>query len=216
MPPEPFILLVILIFSIILHEVAHGYAANALGDPTARLAGRLTLNPIPHIDPVGSIMIPALLALTQSPIFFGWARPVPYNPYNLRHGRFGEAFVALAGSATNISIAIVFGLVVRYGGSVFSPAALKIAGIVVLMNLFLGLFNLIPFPPLDGFTALRALLPWDVSRHFHAFENALHGLGFISLLAFLIIFTSIVAEPFGRLVVHLALLIIGPSAVYYP
>ncbi len=216
MPFETLILLAILVFSIILHEVAHGYAANALGDPTARLAGRLTLNPIPHIDPVGSIFLPLFLTITHSPLFFGWARPVPYNPYNLPHGRFGEAFVALAGSLTNLSLALIFGIILRYWGSGLSVASLELGATIVLMNLFLGLFNLIPFPPLDGFTALRALLPWSLSRHFHAFEATLHRFGFLSLIFFILFFTSVIAAPFARVVIQLALLIVGPSGVYYP
>src|ERR1035437_7873981 len=108
---------IVLILSIIAHEVAHGYAADSLGDPTARLAGRLTLNPLPHIDLMGSIVIPALLVFTQSPIMFGWAKPVPYNPYNLKNHRWGEMLVALAGSATNILLAIIFGLIVRFGST---------------------------------------------------------------------------------------------------
>ena len=109
--------LVILILSIIVHEVAHGYAANSLGDPTARLAGRLTLNPVSHIDLLGSIIIPGLLVLTGSPIMFGWAKPVPYNPYNLRNHRWGEFLVAIAGVATNLFLAIIFGLIVRFGST---------------------------------------------------------------------------------------------------
>src|SRR3989344_2127263 len=106
--------IIVLIFSVIIHEVAHGWAANSLGDPTAKLAGRLTLNPIRHIDPVGTILIPLLLKLSGSPFLFGWAKPVPYNPYNLRNQRWGEAFVAVAGVATNLFLAILFGLLARY------------------------------------------------------------------------------------------------------
>src|SRR5580700_1378316 len=98
---------VIIIFSAIIHEVMHGVAADRLGDPTARYAGRLTLNPLVHIDLVGSIILPLFLALTNSPIFFGYAKPVPYNPYNLRPGRFSEAIVAGAGPASNAVIAII-------------------------------------------------------------------------------------------------------------
>lgn len=216
MPLETLILLAVLVFSIILHEVAHGYAANALGDPTARLAGRLTLNPLPHIDPVGSVLLPALLTITSSPLFFGWARPVPYNPYNLRHGRYGEAFVALAGSLTNLGLALLFGLMLRYWGGTLPYASLQLGASIVLMNLFLGLFNLIPFPPLDGFTALRTLLPWSLSRHLHAFEARLHNFGFLSLILFILLFTSFIATPFTRVVIQVALIIIGPSGVYYP
>ena len=138
--------LVVLIVSVIAHEVAHGYAADALGDPTARLGGRLTLNPIPHIDPVGSILLPSLLIFTQSPILFGWARPVPYNPYNLSNQRWGEMFVALAGSATNIFLAVLFGLLVRFGEALgLGTTSVTFAAIIAFVNLFLGLFNLIPF-----------------------------------------------------------------------
>lgn len=196
-----FLSLVILILSIIAHEVAHGYAADALGDPTARLAGRLTLNPIPHIDLVGSIFIPGLLVLTGSPILFGWAKPVPYNPYNLRNQRWGDAIVAVAGSATNLILAIVFGLVVRFGAILALPApALELAATIAFVNLFLGLFNLIPFPPLDGFTALRGALPWKLSRGLHQFENQMRAMGASALILFLLVFSFILANPFYRLV----------------
>src|SRR3989344_1903933 len=140
-----FLSLVVLILSIVVHEVAHGYAANSLGDPTARLAGRLPLNPLPHIDLMGSIVLPALLVFTQSPILFGWAKPVPYNPYNLRNQRWGEALVAVAGGATNILLAIIFGLIVRFGSTIGLDATmLSFAATITFVNLFLGLFNLIP------------------------------------------------------------------------
>src|SRR3990167_10066076 len=108
-------LIAVIIFSVIIHEVMHGVAADYLGDKTARYAGRLTLNPIPHIDLFGSIILPVLLALSNSPFFFGWAKPVPYNPYNLRPGRFSEAIVAGAGPASNLVIAIIGGLIIRSG-----------------------------------------------------------------------------------------------------
>jgi Zn-dependent protease len=144
--------LIVLIFSIVIHEVAHGYAANALGDPTARLQGRLTLNPVSHVDPLGSILIPGLLILSNASILFGWAKPVPYNPYNLRNQRWGEAMVAAAGPAVNLVIAIAFGLLLRFGGELpfMSPNFQELAGHVVYMNILLALFNLIPLPPLDG------------------------------------------------------------------
>jgi len=202
--------LVILIFSIILHEVAHGYAANSLGDPTARLAGRLTLNPIPHIDMMGSIILPALLTLTGSPILFGWAKPVPYNPYNLKNHRWGEALVAIAGSATNILIAIIFGLIVRFGSVAgFSASAVSLAATIAFINLFLGIFNLIPFPPLDGFTVLRGALPWKLSSGFVRFEQKVRGSGVISLLLFLLVFSFIFADFFYSFVLWLFKLLIG-------
>lgn len=202
--------LLILIFSVIAHEVAHGYAANSLGDPTARLAGRLTLNPIPHIDLMGSIIIPALLVLTGSPILFGWAKPVPYNPYNLRNQRWGETLVAIAGSATNILLAIIFGLIVRFGPILgFGATALSLASIIAFVNLFLGLFNLIPFPPLDGFTALRSALPWSASAGLMRFEQRIRHAGVLSLILFLLVFSFVFANIFFSLVLWLFGLITG-------
>src|SRR3990167_10815594 len=136
--------IIILIFSIIIHEVMHGVVANSLGDPTARLAGRLTLNPIPHIDLMGSIVLPALLIFTHSPILFGWAKPVPYNPFNLKNHRWGETLVALAGVATNFLLAIIFGLIVRFSPIIgLDATAVSLAATIAFINLFLGLFNLI-------------------------------------------------------------------------
>ena len=201
---------VVLILSIIVHEVAHGYAADSLGDPTARLAGRLTLNPIPHIDVMGSIILPALLVFTQSPILFGWAKPVPYNPYNLRNKRWGEALVGVAGSATNILLALIFGLLVRFGASLgFDSVALSLAATISFVNLFLGLFNLIPIPPLDGFTTLRALLPWHLASSLNNFENRIRAGGALSLILFLLIFSYVLAGPFFNLVVYLFGLVTG-------
>jgi len=202
--------LIILILSIIIHEVAHGYAADSLGDPTARLAGRLTLNPIPHIDLVGSIILPVILTITGSPIMFGWAKPVPYNPYNLRARRWGETFVALAGSGTNIFLAVIFGLIARFATQLgLDPAMLALAATIAFINLFLGLFNLIPFPPLDGFTALRSALPWHFSSRLANFERKIHSMGAISLLLFLFAFSFLLATPFFNLVVWLFGLLTG-------
>lgn len=203
---------IVLILSIIAHEVAHGYAADSLGDPTARLAGRLTLNPLPHIDLMGSIVIPALLVFTQSPILFGWAKPVPYNPYNLKARRWGETLVAVAGSATNIFLAIIFGLMVRFAPAIgLDATALSLAATIAFINLFLGLFNLIPFPPLDGFTALRAALPWHLSSGLSRLEQQIRGAGAVSLILFLIVFSYIFAGPFFNLVLWLFGLITGSS-----
>ncbi len=203
---------VILILSIIAHEVAHGYAADSLGDPTARLAGRLTLNPLPHIDLMGSIILPALLIFTNSPIFFGWAKPVPYNPYNLKNQRWSESLVAVAGSATNILLAVIFGLLVRFGGSIgFDATALSLAATIAFINLFLGLFNLIPFPPLDGFTVLRSALPWHMSANLLRMEHQIRSAGAMSLLLFLIVFSYLFAGPFFHLVLWLFGLITGAA-----
>jgi Zn-dependent protease len=204
--------LIVLILSIIAHEVAHGYAADSLGDPTARLAGRLTLNPLPHIDLVGSILLPGLLVFTGSPILFGWAKPVPYNPYNLRNKRWGEALVAVAGSATNLILAIIFACIIRFGGSLgLDATALSLAATITFVNLFLGLFNLIPFPPLDGFTFIRALLPWHMSSGLQQFENRVRGAGIFSLVLFLLVFSFILAGPFFNFIVWIFGLLTGTS-----
>jgi Zn-dependent protease len=149
--------IVVLIFSVVLHEVAHGYMADWLGDPTARLQGRLTLNPISHIDPVGSIILPGLLLVTQSPLLIGYAKPVPYNPYNLR-GRYAEGLVAFAGPATNILLALIFGLLIRFAGAQLGPDLATAFLMIAYINLLLALFNLIPVPPLDGSKVLSSLL----------------------------------------------------------
>jgi Zn-dependent protease len=149
-------LIAIIIFSAIIHEVMHGVAADYLGDKTARYAGRLTLNPIPHIDPVGSILLPVVLALSGSPVFFGWAKPVPYNPYNLRPGRFSEAIVAGAGPLANAVIALFFGAIVRLN---LAPSLNDFFFLIVVVNVMLCIFNLIPVPPLDGSKVLEAFLP---------------------------------------------------------
>ena len=153
--------IIILILSIVVHEVSHGYAANYLGDPTARLAGRLSLNPIKHIDPIGSIIFPALTWFGGG-FIFGWAKPVPVNPYNLRDQKWGEALVALAGPASNILLAVIFGLVLRIG--VLDGGSAGLLSFVVIINLVLAIFNLIPIPPLDGSRVLFALLPYQYNH----------------------------------------------------
>jgi len=150
----------VLIMSVVAHEVSHGYAAALLGDPTARMAGRLTLNPFKHLDPIGSVVVPFISYMTGG-FIFGWAKPVPYNPYNLRNQRTGPALVAIAGPAINIFLALVFGLLLRYavGVGIASEAFVSIAGLVVYINILLAVFNLIPVPPLDGSKVLSAVLP---------------------------------------------------------
>lgn len=154
-------ILVVLIFSAIIHEVMHGVAAEWLGDKTARYAGRITLNPLPHLDPIGSILLPLMLSLTHSPIWLAWAKPVPYNPYNLRADglfrRWSEAIVAGAGPASNLVLAILCGGVIRLG--ILGQEVNGALFIVVLINVMLFMFNLIPVPPLDGSKLLAALLP---------------------------------------------------------
>lgn len=199
----------ILIFSVIVHEVAHGYAANAMGDPTARLAGRLTLNPVPHIDILGSIVIPAFLVLTSSGILFGWAKPVPYNPYNLKNQRWGEMLVAFAGPGTNLLIAVIFALIIRFGIASLPTPALTLAATIVLINLFLGIFNLIPIPPFDGYTVLSRALPYRHAAVLHTFEQKIRAWGPLGLIVILFLFISFLAAPFSNFVFLLFHLLVG-------
>lgn len=148
--------IVILIFSVILHEVAHGYMADWLGDPTARMAGRLTLNPLKHIDPIGSIIVPLITSMAG--FTFGWAKPVPYNPYNLQKRREGELLIALAGPGSNLLIALIFGTLIRFG------AVNEVFVYIVVINIVLAIFNLIPLPPLDGSKVLYFFLPNQYGR----------------------------------------------------
>ncbi|MCL5006971.1 MAG: site-2 protease family protein [Patescibacteria group bacterium] len=150
--------IIVLIFSAVVHEVAHGYAALALGDTTAKDMGRLTLNPLSHLDPIGSVVLPVVLFLSHSPFIVGWAKPVPYNPYNLyKDYKYGPLKVALAGPLSNLVIAAAFGLVIRFVP--LSAAADSFLAIVVFINCLLMIFNLIPVPPLDGSKVLTAILP---------------------------------------------------------
>ncbi len=200
--------ILILITSVILHEVAHGYMANWLGDPTARLQGRLTLNPVSHIDPIGSVLLPGLLLLTHSPIMIGYAKPVPYNPYYLK-GKYDEALVAAAGPGTNFILAILFGLLIRFGSTAMSPSLFDAFGTIVYINLVLGLFNLIPIPPLDGSKVLSAILPGGLGDAYDHFRANFEKLGVLSGTILLIVLLSIFGGYFKLLITSVFILITG-------
>jgi Zn-dependent protease len=154
---------VVLILSIVIHEVAHGSVALSLGDRTAKEQGRLSLNPIKHVDPFGTILLPLLLYMStmgRGPII-GWAKPVPVNPFNFKDQRWGELKVSLAGPASNLTIALVFGLSIRFLN--LSPELLPFFGIITIYNILLAVFNLVPIPPLDGSHILFAFLPESFS-----------------------------------------------------
>jgi Zn-dependent protease len=148
--------------SVVIHEVSHGYAALHYGDETAKNAGRLTLNPIKHLDLFGSVLLPLILVISQSPFLIGWAKPVPYNPNNLRDQRRGTFAVAIAGVIANFFIAIVFSLLIRLGMNYFPGFAgsplFFISKIIVVLNIVLAIFNLVPIPPLDGSKILFSIL----------------------------------------------------------
>ncbi len=186
----------VLAFSVILHEVAHGYMANWLGDPTARLAGRLTLNPLKHIDPMGSIILPAILALTHSPILIGYAKPVPYNPYNLS-GKYDETLVAGAGPATNILLVLIFGLTIRFFGADVSQTMLQAFALITYINMLLALFNLIPIPPLDGSKILSSILPESLAGAYDSFRGMFERLGVLQGTLLLLIIFYFLSPYFG-------------------
>lgn len=175
------ITLAILIFSVIVHEVSHGLAAEKLGDSTARDEGRITLNPIPHIDPFGSILLPGLLLAIGSPIVFGAAKPVPVQFENLRPRKLGMALVSLAGPASNFILAILFALPVTFGlvSGVVEDVWMK----AVIMNLVLGTFNILPIPPLDGSKILASFLPDNLMYRLLEMER----FGFLLVLVFLLL-----------------------------
>lgn len=167
-----------LFFSIILHEIAHGYVAFRLGDPTAHTMGRLTLNPIKHVSLVGSILVPGFLFLTHSPFLFGWAKPVPVDPRNFKSPVGGMAWVAIAGPLTNFSIAAILALVLRLIPS--SGLFAELLQMIIAMNLVLAMFNLVPVPPLDGSRILAAVLPKPLAKVYGKLER--FGLILVALL----------------------------------
>ncbi len=192
-PVDGIFYIIVLIMSVVVHEFAHGYMAYLLGDDTARLSGRLTLNPIKHLDPFGSVVLPLLLVFMNAGFVIGWAKPVPYNPNNLRDRRKGTLLVAAAGIIANLIIAIIFGLLMRFFPSLIglplSSPFYKITGIIVILNLVLFIFNLIPIPPLDGSKILFSFLP----TKFRYIENFLEKWGMLFLLFFIIFLWSQVA-----------------------
>ena len=183
------LIVVILLYSIILHEIAHGKVAEMMGDSTARFSGRITLNPIPHLDLMGTLL-PILLLVSGAPLIFGWAKPVPYNPYNLKDQKWGPAIVGIAGPASNFLVALFFGLIIRFGTvlEILPMAFFEIASLVVFINLLLMFFNLIPIPPLDGSKVLFAVLPYKWQDVQHTLERY----GFLILLFFIIFLWQLV------------------------
>lgn len=175
--------------SVVIHEVSHGEVALMLGDSTAKYADRLTLNPLKHLDPFGSVFLPFLTYISGG-FIFGWAKPVPYNPYNLKNQKWGPVIVALAGPLSNILIAILFGILIRFSYNLdfFITNAIILSALtaVVKTNILLAIFNMVPIPPLDGSNILLALLPYK----FYKIRRVLETYGFVILIIFLVFFSQ--------------------------
>ncbi len=199
-PLDGIFYILVLIMSVVIHEVSHGYMAYKLGDNTARDSGRLTLNPLKHLDPFGSVVLPLLLYFsTHGSFLIGWARPVPYNPNNLKNPRKGTFLVSIAGILANILIAVVFGLLIRFAFVFGIPPYIadpllihpfyKIATIIVFMNLILAIFNIIPIPPLDGSKILFSIIPYK----YRYIENFMERYGLLFLIFFIVFIWNKVA-----------------------
>ncbi len=195
-PFDFIVLILILLLSIIIHEIAHGYAALRMGDDTAEKMGRLTLNPIKHIDPVGSVIVPLILFILPSPFIFAWAKPVPVNPRKFRDKKYGQAKVAFSGPAANLLLALLFGLPLRFFSDFFSenPSLLFIFGIITLINLILAFFNLLPVPPLDGSHILFTFISERSKMFFLQYRFFLFILLLFFFLTPLFVFITIVFQ----------------------
>lgn len=199
-------LIIPLVIAIVFHEVAHGYVAKLLGDPTAQERRRLSLNPLRHVDPIGTLVLPGLLALFKLPVF-GWARPVPVIKERLRNPRVGMMLVAAAGPASNLVLAavgaVLLGLLARFlGGGETAPGLAGFAAQnlinFLMINVFLALFNLLPIPPFDGSHIVEGLLPRPLAARF----VQLHRLGFLLVVLLIVVLPGLIPgfDPVGRVV----------------
>ncbi len=209
---EAIFTIAIIIYSAIAHEVAHGYGALMFGDITAKAAGRLSLNPIKHIDPVGSILLPLLLVVSHSPFLIGYAKPVPYNPYNLSPRRAGEIVVAAAGILTNFFIAIIFAVfVVRFGADLLPASFVEISVIVVHINVMLAIFNLLPVPGFDGAKLFKSILPFRLAYIYDRFENFFLRYGMVGSILAIFLLLFIIAPILGNATFSISSLLTGLS-----
>ncbi|MCL5017534.1 MAG: site-2 protease family protein [Patescibacteria group bacterium] len=204
---------VILIFLVIIHEVSHGLMAYYLGDDTAKRAGRLTLNPLKHLEFFGSFLVPLLFIMMGSPFILGWAKPVPFNPYNLKDPKKDGALIAAAGPASNFAIAILFGVIVRLlmlvpgiASSAFWGTVLMLLSMIIFVSVLLAVFNLIPIPPFDGSRIVFAFLRGEAARFWMQIER--YG----TLLIIVLLFAGLLNFIYP-VVLFLYRLIAGPAAV---
>ncbi len=210
MEPLTIALIIGLVVSVVLHEVGHAYAANWLGDPTARLEGRLSVNPLVHIDPLMSVIVPGLLVLSGSPLLFGAAKPVPYNPYNFSNQKWGEAIVAAAGPAVNVLLALIFAGIVQFSEELgVSETFIFLSMQLVVMNLFLAVFNLVPIPPLDGSKILPRFLPFSLRMQYEGFRRYLEQNVMLAFGLVIFLFVIILGDPLYKITFTIASFLVG-------
>jgi Zn-dependent protease len=213
-PINNIFLVIILIISFMIRNIVYGYTSNWLGDPTARLSGRITANPLAHIDPLGSVIVPGLLIFTGTGIILGWPKPMPYNKYNFTNQKWGEVIVGVSGSLANLALAVIFALIIRFAP--ITPSFVDMAVDVILLNLFLAFFNLIPIPPLDGSKILANLLPFNLSYRYTRFIHLMEMNPLLSLVVVLLVFMFIVGPSFfyGMLYIGSFLTGFDPNTLY--
>lgn len=196
--------LVVIAISITVHEFMHGFVSNFLGDDTAKQSGRLTLNPLKHIDPFTTVLLPVILVLMGLPPF-GAAKPVPFNPFKLKYDEFGAALVGLAGPLSNLVLAVAGGVLLRLTGTLNSDLWVTFWWLFVAINSGFCLFNMIPFPPLDGSRVLYAFAPRALQRVMIQIES----LGFFAIVIFILVFFPLLSPILQSLDNHLIGLVIG-------
>lgn len=197
-----------ILISMTLHEAMHAFASHWLGDDTAKLQGRLTLNPLSHIDPFTTVLLPLMLAAIGAPPF-GAAKPVPFDPNRVRHGEYGAALVGLAGPLTNLVLAIIAGLIIRTLTPGADEMLFSILTTFLVVNISFFAFNMIPFPPLDGSRVLYAFAPDSVRGVMERIE----GMGFAAIIFFMLLFYTLLSEPFVRLINFLVSFLTGYSII---
>lgn len=203
-------IIVVLILSFVFRNLVQGHVADWLGDPTSRLSGRLSPNPIIHLDLLGSIIVPGLLLLSGSGILIGWPKPIPYNPYNLRNQRWGEALVSLAGPVASFVLALIFGLLIRLSETLgLSASFVDLSINILILNLFLCFFNLIPLPPLDGAKILRALLSPRLAMRYQRFIDYTQRNTLFSIVFIFLVFIFVLGGPVFYVVLLIASFITG-------
>lgn len=198
----PFVIILVF-FSVVCHEIAHGYVALKLGDPTAQRMGRLTFNPISHVDPIGTILLPAFFLITKSPVMLAWAKPVPVDPRHFRNPRKGMMLVAMSGPLTNVLIALVLTAVLHLVGGSLPDVVVHSLAMAALMNVVLTVFNLIPIPPLDGSRIVAYFLHGRTLRSYMSLER--YGLFIVFGLLWIGAISSILYPALNFAIRHLDL-----------